>query len=264
MQPFQPRYIQPTELEKYGLPTQSRQNDIMSLVDGASTLIDESCGRLDVDATGSLIFTTYTERLIMPEGRNIVRTSYRPLSAVPATVANELTASGAGEENNYFTGFTANTITRPDGVLSPVVSAQGRYGYRRRGEAPIYPDSNYGINPLMLASFFGGPPTFTAIDVSMIDFDPRSGELWIPAGLYISQYSEVEVKYNSGFDPRTPPNAIKFATAAVIKNALLRGGGTTGMTGYSGAGKMSVNFTDDLIDPTVEKWLRNYMTVIAR
>jgi len=237
----------------------------MTLIDAASTLIDEDCGLTEVDGSGSLIYWTRTERLILPEGRNVTRVSFRPMVAITPTVLATLAASGSNpDDNHYYTGFTANTISRPDGTLSPIISAKGRYGYRRRGEAPIYPDSTYGINPLQLASLFGGPPEFTPIDVQQIDFNALSGEIWVPAGLYLAQYSEIEVVYNSGFDPRTPPKAIKFVTAGLVKNMLMQGGGATGLKGYSGAGKMSMNFTESLIDPTLDGWLRNYRTVVAR
>src|SRR3970040_1956154 len=95
---FQPRYIQENELQSLGLPTEMHQPDIMSLVDRASTLIDEECGLLDVDGTGSLVYSTRQERLILPEGRNITRVSFRPLVSVSASVQQELAASGAAEE----------------------------------------------------------------------------------------------------------------------------------------------------------------------
>jgi hypothetical protein len=262
---FQPRYIFECELARFGLPTEAEQRDILTLVDRASVLIDEHCGRLNVDGHGSLVYSTYTERLILPEGRNILRLSYRPLVSVSATVQQNIAASGAQAEdgeNFYDTGVVANTVeSLSDSVLSPVVSARGRYGYRRRGEAPVYPEANYGINPLQLASFFGGPPQFTDIDIQNIDFDARTGEVWLPAGLYLAQYSEVEMTYNSGFHPLDMPNAIKQATAALVLNMLVRP--ASGVRGFSGVGRMSMNFTEDYIDDTVERWLRNYKVVIA-
>lgn len=184
--------------------------------------------------------------------------------AISGSVQQILAASGATDPsgNHWDTGFQANTSFR-SGNLSPIISAKGRYGYRRRGEAPIYPDATYGINPLQIAAMFGGPPEFTPINVSQIDFNSISGEIWIPAGLYLAQYSEVEVTYNSGFDPRNMPSTIKFVCSMLVKNILLRGC-ATGIKGYSGGGKMSVNFTEELIDPTLDNWLRNYKTVIAR
>src|ERR1051325_4764456 len=196
---YQPRYIRETELKKFGLPGADEQANIMALVDGASTFIDEWCGRVGVDGEGSLAYSTYVERKTLPPQRNIIRLSNRPLVAITASVRADLAASADAGQIGYYTGFTENTTYRgsldgPTTQLSPIIAASGRYGYGRRSVQNVYPDSNYGVNPLMIAAFFGGPPQFTGIDVGTIDFDPRTAEIWIPAGVYWSQYTEVDRK----------------------------------------------------------------------
>jgi hypothetical protein len=233
-------------------------------VDGASTLIDEYCGRTDGNGLGSLVYTTYVERLLLQaRGRNIVRVSFKPMAVVTPQVVNTLQASGNVDDNNFWTGVRANTIVRPDTTLSPILGCSGRYGYPRRGEMAVYPDLNYGMNLLQVASFFGGPPGFTPIDVTAVDFDVQTGEIWMPAGIYMSQYTEVVLIYNSGYDPTRMPKAIKHACAALVRNMLARGGGTTGLKSIMGQGMVNVTFTDDLIDPTVQRWLQAYQNVIA-
>lgn len=275
--PFRPRFILANELPLYGLPDSGSEPTILSLVDAASSLIDQYCGRTDGNGVGSLVYTTYMERLLFQaRGRNIVRVSFKPMVALDATTVNSLTASAnaantnpSGEPllgTNYFwTGVQANTVVTPTTALSPILGASGRYGYGRRNDFAIYPDLNYGMNPLQLASFFGGPPTWTPIDVSMIDWDAQtqSGEIWVPAGLYMSQYTEMIIVYNSGYDPLNMPSAIKNATAALVKNFLSRGGGTTGIKGLTATGSVNVLFTDALIDPTIERWLDAYKNIIA-
>lgn len=256
---FQPRYIFESELGDFGLPTRDDQPNIMSLVDGASSLIDEACGRTDQDGNGSLVYTTYTQRTLIPQGRNIFRVFFRPLAGVDATTQQNLAASG----QNYYTGFTPNSIYTGNGsVLSPIISASGRYGYSRRGSQMTYPDLNYGANLLQIASFFGGPPQFTPIDVTMIDYDPLTAECWVPAGLYLSQYTEVAITYNSGYHPQRMPRGIKHACAALIKNFLTRGGGVTALKSLS-TGRVNASFTDDMIDPTVDRYLQPFKTVIG-
>jgi hypothetical protein len=255
---FQPRYIFESELAQFGLPDTDNQPNIMSLVDGASSLIDEYCGRTDGDGNGSLAFTTYSQRMLLPEGRNIFRTMFRPLIAVPAQTVADLSASG----QNFYTGCQPNVVKMNTGVLTPLIGASGRYGYSRRGSQQVYPDLNYGANILQIASFFGGPPQFTPIDISMADFDNKTGEIWVPAGLYLSQYTEVFITYNAGYDPRDMPKSIKHACAALIRNLLSKGGGTTGMKSFS-VWRVSGQFTEDLIDATVARWLQNYVTVLA-
>lgn len=261
----------------YGLPDPEDQPNILALVDAASSLIDAYCGRTDGNGMGSLVYTTYAERLLMQSsGRNIVRVSFKPMVALTATVVNNLTASANAplpspkgnplfNTNCWWTGAQANTVVRPDGSLSSIIGASGRYSYGRRAEFSVYPDLNYGINPLMLATFFGGPPGFVTIDASMIDWDQQSqsGEIWIPAGIYLSSYNEVTVIYNAGFDPLNMPRKIKDATAAVCRNFLARGGGTTALKSISGQGMVNFQLTDSDIDPTVATWLAPYVTVIA-
>lgn len=260
MPQFQPLYIFEDELKAFGLPDTDSQSNIMSLVEASSSLIDEYCGRTDGDGNGSLAYTTYSQRILLPEGRNIFRTMFKPLVPIDTTTTSTLAASGA----NYYTGFTANTQFGPSyaGALTPIISASGRYGYSRRGSQQVYPDLNYGANILQIASFFGGPPQFTPIDVTMIDYDVKTGEVWVPAGLYLSQYTEIVITYNSGFDPRDMPRGIKHACAALIKNFLARGGGTTAMKSFS-VWRVSGQFVDDMIDPTVARLLQPFVTVLA-
>lgn len=273
MNDFQPRYILEAELASFGLPDATQLPNIVGLVERASTLIDESCGRIDTDGNGSLVYTTYQERILTPVGRNIFRIAFRPLASVDANTVALLAASGSNgsQANYYYTGVTANNVYlgNPLGTdqtasttLSPLVSASGRYGYARRSQQQVYPDLNYAANVLQIASFFGGPPQFTPIDVSMCDYDPRTGEVWVPAGLYLSQYTEIWIAYNSGFHPLHMPRAIKHACASIVQNLLSRGGGATGLKSFQ-AGRISAAFNLELIDPTIDVMLQPYRTVRA-
>lgn len=275
--PFVPRFILPNELSKYGLPDQSSQSNILSLVDSASSLIDQYCGRTDGTGQGSLVYSTYSERILMQSAsRNIVRLSFKPLVGLDPTVVNNLQASAnapltspTGDPllytNYYWTGCLASIYQTPTVGLSPILGCSGRYGYARRNASQIYPDLAYGMNPLMVAAFFGGPPNWTGIDVTQIDVDlqTQSGEVWVPAGLYMSQYTEIMVTYNAGYDPLNMPPAIKQACASLVRNYLSRGGGTTGLKSMTAAGTVNVMFTEELIDPTVARMLAPYMNVIA-
>ena len=261
----------------YGLPDQGDQANILSLVDAASSLIDQYCGRTDGNGMGSLVYTTYAERILFQAvNRNIVRVSFKPMVVVDPTTVNSLQASAnapitnpGGDPltgTNYFwTGVQANTIVTPSVGVTPILGASGRYGYGRRGGSFVYPDLNYGINPLMIATFFGGPPTWTPIDVTMIDWDAQtqSGEVWVPAGLYMSMYTEMIIIYNSGYHPLYMPPAIKQSCAALVRNFLARAGGTTGVKSLQAAGTVNVMFSDELIDPTIQRWLAPYQNIIA-
>lgn len=274
---FRPRYIQAQELPLYGLPGVDQQPNILALVDAASTLIDAECGRTDAMGMGSLVWTTYAERILLQApGRNIFRTSFKPMVALDPTTVQILAASANAPlpvpngqplefRNWMWTGVQANTIVRPNGQLSSILACSGRYTYGRRSAFAVYPDLNYGINPLMIATFFGGPPNFVPIDVGSIDWDleTQSGECWVPAGIYLSQYNEVTIYYNAGYNPLNMPPKIKDACAAICRNFLARAGGTTALKGISGQGMVNFQLGPKDIDDTVSVWLAPFRNVIA-
>ena len=285
---FRRYIILPNELTQYGLPDANRQNNMLSLVEAASVAIDAWCGRVDSEGNGSLVYSTYMERILMQaRNRNIVRCSFKPLVAIPASVVNNLYASAntvpvnpATQQqiktvtsnpllftNYFYTGCQPNTIAVtnvPGSTLSPFIGISGRYGATiRRSEYMIYPDLNYGANPIMIASMFGGPPAWVDVNIGMTDFDPQTGEIWVPAGIWASQYTEIVVIYNSGFDPLNMPRPIKTATAMLIRNYLSRGGGTTGLRSISSAGTANISFTPDLIDEYIQNVLLPFQNIIA-
>src|SRR5439155_17679435 len=99
-------------------------------------------------------------------GRNVFRVSFKPMVALPPSIVQTLAASANAPlpnpnaqplqyRNWMYTGVQANTIVRPNGALSSILACSGRYSYGRRGSFAVYPDLNYGINPLMIATFFG-------------------------------------------------------------------------------------------------------------
>ncbi|MDE1971400.1 MAG: hypothetical protein KGI50_07545, partial [Patescibacteria group bacterium] len=247
----------------YGLPTPSQEPTIMAKVQSSSALIDQYCGRTDVNGNGSLVWTTYTERISLPEGRNIQRVAYRPLVGIPLSTFNAYAASAAsGIQAAQTLLASGNTMTAADGVtLSPFITISGRYGYGRRGQQQVYPDLNYGANILQIASYFGGPPNFTPIAVTNTDFNPINGEFWVPAGLYLSSYTEIQMTYNSGFPPNQLPPAVKQACALLVQNYLSRP--ASNLTSF-GVGSVHHTFSLDLIDVSIQHLIDPFKTVIAR
>jgi len=119
------------------------------------------------------------------------------------------------------------------------------------------------MNPLMIASFFGGPPGFTPIDATKIDVVGDMGEIWVPAGIYLAQYTEIVIVYNSGFHPFFLPTPLKQACAMVVKNMLSRAGGVSALRSITAAGTANVSFTPDLIDSNIANILDYFKNVIA-
>ena len=262
MQDFQPRYIFESELSTYDLPATAQLPNIMNIVDAASTQIDAYCGRIDSTGTGSLVYSTYAERILIPETRNIFRVAYTPMVGIDATVQASLSGLNAVSGNHFYTGFIPDVASKLDGSLSAIVGISGRYSYGRKSASSVYPDAQYAANILQVAAFFGGPPQFVPIDITMTDYYDKVGEVWCPAGLMMASYTEILIIYNSGYDPTNMPKNIKHACAALVKNFIARGGGITSVKGYS-AGKIHVQFSDDLIDTAVERWLTPQKKVIA-
>jgi hypothetical protein len=272
---FTPWFIFPSEYAQYGLPPSpttlaqgqvAPQPDIDNLVQFASSLIDQHCGRCDGDGNGSLVYTTYQERLLFQApGRNLTMLPMKPVAAISTATAAAIMALDAASGGYYYTGFIPNTIyTNFSGQLSAVLACSGRYGYVRRDQSQTYPDLNALINPQNLISLFGGPPPWIAVDLTNLDYDPKTGEVWIPAGLQLQRYSEIIITYNSGYDPRYLPRAIKQACAAVTKNLMLRGG-VTGIQGQS-LGRAAFNVTmtpGGVIDGDVERLLRAFVALRA-
>lgn len=127
----------------------------------------------------TLLAAPYTERIRLTAGTQTGRLSYGPIAA--------------------------------GGLLS----ARVRYAKGRRGE---YADFN--VNQQMgmqIATAFGLPGTWSALDVTTIDLYPNARELTFPANFLGLGYNEAEVTYTAGFV--TIPDQVKFACSQIVKNA---------------------------------------------
>jgi hypothetical protein len=267
--PFRSCYIFENELSRFGLPCPDIMCDIMTLVEMASALIDVECGRIDGDGNGSLVYTTYSQRVLMStRNRNLIQVNAKPLVGIPQAEVDFLiaAASGAPASGNYFyTGVQASTFPQAfsDARLSSFIGASGRYGYTRQDMAMGFPDIHAMINPLNLVTLFGGPAPWTAIDISNMEYDPKTGEVWIPAGLQLQKYSEVFLIYNSGYNPFRIPQMIKHVCASLVKNAMVRANATTALMSMNVPGAGSASWVSDLFDPTLSNALIPFRTVRA-
>ena len=261
--PFTPQFIQQTELSQYGLPSVNQQSDVMNAVQLASSMIDAECGRIDGDGNGSLAYTTYVQRIILQtRNRNLLQLPLKPAVALTDAVVMSLSGAATSGFNYTYTGCVPNELLQPNGTLSAIVSASGRYGYTRQDQSLAYPDLFAFINPLNLVTMFGGPAPWVSIDVTNTDYDPKTGEVWIPAGLQLQRYSEVLITYNSGWNPLQMPPIIKQVCAAMVKNILAKGDGTTGLRSLS-MSKSGANATFDpmILDPNLDRLLTPYKNI---
>lgn len=270
MAPFAPMFIFPSEYAKFGLPNSSQQPDIDNLVMNASNMIDEFCGRTDGDGSGSLVYTTYQERILSQSpGRNLNYLPHRPLVGLTASQQVTLMASGVaasvtGDFQPYYTGFIPSQNVLSDATQSAIVSASGRYAFPRRDTYPMTNDPYAFVNPLTVITLFGGPPPWVAIDMTNLDYDVNTGEIWVASGMWLERYTETIFTYNSGFDPTNLPFKLKQACATLVKNLMMRGSGTTGMNSFNfGKSGISAQFAEDVIDDNLKRTLATFCTMRA-
>lgn len=92
-----------------------------------------------------------------------------------------------------------------------IVSMLGRYAYGRRSDqiGGLFQEMN------LLASLqaFGGPPMWIPIVIPASSWSDSTGEIWVPASLYMAYYSDVRIKYVAGY--ATVPDPVIRATALV-------------------------------------------------
>jgi hypothetical protein len=159
----------------------------------------------------------YTERLRVIAGARTVLLSYLPLGPLaPAT--------------------------------SPLVSIEGRYANPRRGEVLLEPLAE-------IVGMFGLPGQWAAIDASLVDADPCTGELTLPWNVFGLPYNEVKVTYTAGL--ATIGNDVKSACAQIVRNAQATPALNASMTKMD---TMWVEyFSSSLVDQTVQAWLRPYV-----
>jgi len=159
----------------------------------------------------------YSERLRVTAGTQTVLLSYLPLAALsPAP--------------------------------SPIVSINGRYAKPRRGEM-----ANEAMSEVVSA--FALPGQWAAMDATLVDFDPATGELTLPWNVLGLPYNEVQVTYTAGL--ATIGDDVKSACAQIVRNAQATPALNASMSRID---TMQVKyFSSSLIDKTVQEWLRPYV-----
>lgn len=159
----------------------------------------------------------YTERLRITRDVQTVRLSYLPLAPL-------------------------------DSATSPIVSIQARYARPRRGELMN--------EPLLEAAWaFSLPGQWIAIDPAIIDIDPLTGEITLPANVFGLPFNEIAVTYTAGLTQIG--DDIKSACAQIVRNAQ----STPALNARaSKIDTMQLQyFSSSLLDDTVKQWLRPYV-----
>ena len=159
----------------------------------------------------------YIERLRVTAGAQTVRLSFLPLTALAPTT-------------------------------SPLIGINGRYIRPRRGEMLQEPFSE-------IVWAFGLPGQWTAIDPTLVDFNPATGELTLPWNVLGLPYNEVQVTYTAGL--ATIGDDVKSACAQIVRNAQATPALNASMTKMD---TMQMKyFSSSLVDETVQEWLKPYV-----
>lgn len=106
-------------------------------------------------------------------------------------------------------------VTLANSPVAAVIGGTGRYSYGRRSEGAGFNMDNFNL--LASLSKFGGPPAWEIWPAnSPAGIDSRTGRVWVPSGIMLAYYSEVKIRYISGFQYSNLPPEIKMACAQII------------------------------------------------
>lgn len=184
----------------------------------AQQLIDDWCHRPSLWPT-----VIERERHKLMTDRNLFSLAYGPIIRI-------------------FSAQTGNSA-----ATAPVV---GRYGYGRHDRRAMNLSGGAFVASMAI---LGSPPTFVPIAPNAIDFHPDTRECWIPTGLFLINYTEVEVTYEAGY--RVIPFSVKMALAETLAWVRVKGFGP--LTSWS-VGRVSHTTGESLITPEVAARLEKY------
>lgn len=140
--------------------------------------------------------------------------------------------------------------------VAQLLSGIGRYSYGRRNQQEL--GYFYDVNLLSTMAAFGGPPAWTSFTVPASSLNPNSGDLWVPAGLLLSYYTEVKIRYVAGWSATGLPPAIKIACGMIV--SALQAAPMGPQIRRFGAGKLTTErFADTVLDGDIRSMLRPYM-----
>jgi hypothetical protein len=182
-----------------------------------------------VPVTGGIQAVSVGEALVLDRANNasaevvvVTGMSTNPATVTLASVANAHTANalldlGLTLKQHKFMPQGRPLTTLAYTPVMRLLSGQGRYGYGRRGESSRYMVDEFNL--LASLSHFGGPPAWEAFPLQNTGVDSETGQVWVPAGVMLAYYSEVNIWYVAGFAQGNLPDPIKFATAELINAA---------------------------------------------
>lgn len=99
--------------------------------------------------------------------------------------------------------------------VARIIGGTGRYAYGRRGDTGYSNMDDFNL--LSAVTQFGGPPLWELWPANNpAGVDRQTGKVWVPAGVMLAYYSEVNIRYVAGFTYAQLPSAVKQACANIV------------------------------------------------
>lgn len=133
-----------------------------------------------------------------------------------------------------------------------LVSASGRYGYGRRDRRSA---NIAAYDAMAITALFGSPPGWCDIDPNTIEWNGASGAAWLPAGFFLANYSDVQIKYVSGL--LQPSSRLKAAMVEIVNTVREKGVSdrTTYWVGRVQRGHQAPGFVTDVARSLLEPYV---------
>ena len=138
--------------------------------------------------------------------------------------------------------------------IGRLVSGVGRYGYGRRSQQGL--GTWEDMNLLSDLNALGGVAQWFLIDVANAGIS-RTGDVWLPAGVFLGSYTDVRLRYVAGWTYASLPPAIKQATANLVATLGSATPSTT-LRRYKIGPQDSERFSDSQMDSDVKAMLAPY------
>lgn len=140
-----------------------------------------------------------------------------------------------------------------------LLSGRGRYAYGRRTDQiqGVFQD----LNLLSSLHAMGGPPQWIGIDVTQASVSNTTGEVWIPAGIYGAAFTEVRLRYVSGWSQANTPTPILAATASAAAGILGAPEIAGSIKSYQAGGTKIEKFADTLLDASTRATLEPFVAL---
>lgn len=137
-----------------------------------------------------------------------------------------------------------------------LLSARGKYGSSRRGRSSYPMQDEYNLVSIV-AQFTGGD-VWESINVAYMDFDSTTGQVWLPSGLLMGNYTEVDVSYLAGFTQASIPANVKQVAANLINGSLATSGLTGNVKSFRAGDTQIERFLSSMFGSDERAMLREY------